>query len=184
MTARVLPRYAVNADAGGRHRWWHVRETRWHRARWDERVSQRVGADVLGDPGAAGDPADDPGGAVPVQPAPVPGEEQRPFSPLADGQVDRPRGAGRELDGDHLAALARDDQGTVASLEAQMIDVGAGRLGYAQAAEGEQGDQGVLGGRSEPGGDQEGRRARCGLGRWRSTRSPAAGGRRARPGSG
>ena len=34
----------------------------------DERVPQGVRADLLGDPGAAGDPADDPGGAVPVQP--------------------------------------------------------------------------------------------------------------------
>jgi len=58
----------------------------------DERMSQRVRADVLGDLGAAGDPADDPGGTVPVQPPPVRGEEQRPFGPLADGQVDRPGG--------------------------------------------------------------------------------------------
>jgi hypothetical protein len=42
----------------------------------DERVPQRVWADVLSDPGAAGHPADDPGGAVPVQPPPVPGGEQ------------------------------------------------------------------------------------------------------------
>jgi len=55
-------------------------------------MSQRVRADVLGDLGAAGDPADDPGGTVPVQPPPVRGEEQRPFGPLADGQVDRPGG--------------------------------------------------------------------------------------------
>jgi hypothetical protein len=34
----------------------------------DECMSQGVGADVLGDPGAASDAADDPGGAVPVQP--------------------------------------------------------------------------------------------------------------------
>jgi hypothetical protein len=35
----------------------------------DKGMPQGVGADVLGDPGAAGDPADDAGGAVPVQPA-------------------------------------------------------------------------------------------------------------------
>jgi hypothetical protein len=71
----------------------------------DERVSQRVGADVLGDPGPAGDAADDPGGAVPVQPPPVRGEEQRSLGALADSQVDRPGGARRERDGDDLAAL-------------------------------------------------------------------------------
>jgi len=37
-----------------------------------------------------------------------------------------------------------------------VLDVGAGGLRYAQPVEGEQGDQGVLGGRAEPGGDQQG----------------------------
>jgi hypothetical protein len=36
----------------------------------DERVPKRVGRDGLGDPGAAGGLADDPPGAVPVQPPP------------------------------------------------------------------------------------------------------------------
>jgi hypothetical protein len=84
----------------------------------DERVPQCVGADVLGDPGASGDPADDPGGAVPVQPPPVRGREQRSFGALAGRLVDRAGSAGRERDGHHLAALAGDDQAAVASLEA------------------------------------------------------------------
>jgi hypothetical protein len=46
-----------------------------------------MGADVLGDPG----PADDPGGTVPVQPTPVPGEEERPFDAPARS-LDRSRG--------------------------------------------------------------------------------------------
>jgi hypothetical protein len=37
----------------------------------DERVPQGVRADVLGDLGVAGDPADDARGAVPVQPLSV-----------------------------------------------------------------------------------------------------------------
>ncbi len=37
-----------------------------------------------------------------------------------------------------------------------MLDVGSGGLRYPKAVEGEQGDQGVLGGRAEPGGDQKG----------------------------
>jgi len=67
--------------------------------------------DLLGDPGAASHPADDPGGAVPVEPLAVGGEEQRSFGALAGGQVDRPGGAGRERYRDDLAALAGDDQG-------------------------------------------------------------------------
>ena len=59
----------------------------------DERVAQGVRADLLGDPGAAGDPADDAGGAVPVQPLAVRGEEQRARGALADGQVEGAGGA-------------------------------------------------------------------------------------------
>jgi hypothetical protein len=35
-------------------------------------------------------------------------------------------------------ALARDDQGPVAALQAEVLDVGAGGLRYPQAVEGEQ----------------------------------------------
>jgi hypothetical protein len=89
----------------------------------DERVPQGVRADVPGDPGAAGEPADDPGGAVPVQPPPARGDEQRTFGALADRQLDRPGGPRRERDGDDLAALASDDQGAVPALQAQLLDV-------------------------------------------------------------
>ena len=113
------------------------------------------GPTCLGDPGAAGDPADDPPGAVPVQPPPVGGQEDRSFGALADGQVDRPGGARRERDGDDLAALAGDGQRPVPAFEAQVLDVGAGGLRDPQPVQGEQGDQRVLGGRAEPGGDQQ-----------------------------
>ncbi len=52
-------------------------------------------ADVPGNPGAAGDTADGPGSAVPVQPPPVAGQEERSLSALADSQVDRPGEAGK-----------------------------------------------------------------------------------------
>ena len=74
--------------------------------------------DVLGYPGPAGDAADDPRGAVPVEPPPVRREEDRSLASLADGQVDRPRGALRQRDGDDLAALAGDDQGAVTAFQA------------------------------------------------------------------
>jgi hypothetical protein len=84
----------------------------------DERMPQRMRPDVLVDPGPAGDAADDPGGAVPVQPPPVRREEDRSLASLADGQVDRPRGARRQGDGDDLAALVGDDQGAVTAFQA------------------------------------------------------------------
>ncbi len=118
-------------------------------------MPQDVGAHVLGDPGVAGGSADDAGGAVPVQPSSVAGEEGRAVGALADGQVDRPGGAGRERDGDHLAALTRDRQGPVPAFQAQVLDVSAGRLGHPQPVEREEGDQGVPSGRAEPGGDED-----------------------------
>ena len=57
-----------------------------------EGVAERVRPDGLADPGAASDPSDDPGGAVPVQPTAIRSQEQRPAAALAGGQVDRPRG--------------------------------------------------------------------------------------------
>jgi hypothetical protein len=72
----------------------------------DERVPQGVRPHRFGDPGAAGDPADHPPSAVPVQPAAIGGQEDWSLAALADGQVDRAGGARRERDGDDLAALA------------------------------------------------------------------------------
>jgi hypothetical protein len=92
----------------------------------DEGVPQGVRPAGLGDPGAAGDPADDPSGAVPVQPAAGRGEDHWSLAALADREVDGPGGARGERDGDDLAALAGDHQGLVAALGAHGVDVGAG----------------------------------------------------------
>ena len=121
----------------------------------DERVPQCMRTYVRDDPGAAGDTADDSGGAVPVQPPPVGSEEHRPFGPLADSQADRPGGARRDRDGDDLAALAGDHQGTVAAFQAQLLDVSAGRLRHPQPVQRQQGEQRTIGRRPQPGGDQE-----------------------------
>jgi hypothetical protein len=45
----------------------------------------------LADTSTAGCPADDPRGAMAVQPAAIGGQEDRSFAALADGQVNRPR---------------------------------------------------------------------------------------------
>jgi hypothetical protein len=83
------------------------------------------------------------------------GDEDRPVAPVADREIDRPGGPEGERDHGLLAALAGDRQGAVAALGAQRRDVGAGSLGDPQPVEGEQGDQGMLRRRAEPGGDQE-----------------------------
>jgi hypothetical protein len=59
-----------------------------------------------------GGTADDPGCAVPVQPPPVRGDEQRSSAAFAGGQVDGAGSARRERDGDDLAALAGNGRGT------------------------------------------------------------------------
>src|SRR5260370_36875099 len=43
-------------------------------------------------------------GPVAVQPAAISSQEDRPLAPFADGQVDRPRSALRERNGDDLPA--------------------------------------------------------------------------------
>jgi hypothetical protein len=121
----------------------------------DERVPQRVRRDGLADPGALGGLADDPPGAVPVQPPPVRAQEYRPADAFADGQVDRPGRARRQRDGHHLAALAGDGQRPVPPFQAQLLDVGAGGLRDPQPVQCKQGDQRMLEGRPEPGGDQQ-----------------------------
>jgi hypothetical protein len=112
-----------------------------------------VGTDGLGESGAAGDPADDPPGAVPVQPPPVRCEEDRPVTAFVDGEVDRAGSVWCERDGDDLAALAGDDEGPVPALPSQVLDVRAGGLGDPEPIQGEQRDQRVLKWRSEPRGD-------------------------------
>jgi hypothetical protein len=44
----------------------------------------------------------------------------------------------------------------VPAFEAEVLDVGADGLGDPQSVQGEQGDQGMLGRRAEPGSDQQG----------------------------
>ena len=118
-------------------------------------MPERVGRDGLPDPGLARHAADDPPGAVPVQPPPVPGQEHRSFGSLSDRQVDGPGSPRCQRDGHHLAALASDRESPVAALEAQVLDVGARGLGDPQPVQGEQRDQRVHGRQPEPGRHQQ-----------------------------
>jgi hypothetical protein len=54
---------------------------------------------------------------------------------FAYSQVDRPRRPRREREGDHLAALAGDDQSVVPALDAQGINAGASGFGYSEPVE-------------------------------------------------
>ena len=80
-----------------------------------------VRGDGFGDPGAASDLADEPPGAVPVQPSSVGSQEHRPVGALADGQVYGPGSPRRQRNRDDLAALAGDGQRPVPALQAQML---------------------------------------------------------------
>jgi len=84
-----------------------------------------VGSDGLVDPGPAGQPPHDPAGGVPVETLTSGVEEDRPFEPLSDGQVDRSGRAGGQRDGNDLAALAGHGEGSVAPVEAGGADVAA-----------------------------------------------------------
>jgi hypothetical protein len=55
----------------------------------DEGVAEGALADLLVQNGAAGDPADDPPGPMPVEPLPGRGGEDGSFAAFANGQVDR-----------------------------------------------------------------------------------------------
>ncbi|MGH3232105.1 MAG: hypothetical protein ACRDOH_02260 [Streptosporangiaceae bacterium] len=71
----------------------------------------------------AGGLADDPPGAAPVQPPTVCGQEHRPASAFADGQVDRPGGARRQRDGHDLAALIRAN-GSARAADSDLVAAG------------------------------------------------------------
>src|ERR1017187_2642366 len=107
-------------------------------------VPERVRASGLADPGPARDTAHDPPGTVPVPPPPVTGEEDGSVAVFPGGQVDGAGGAGRQRDGDDLAALAGDRQGPVPAFQPQRFNIGAGGLQDPQPAQREQGDQGGL----------------------------------------
>jgi hypothetical protein len=82
-------------------------------------------------------------------------EEDRALAALADCEIDRTGRAWGERDGDYLAALAHDGESSMSAFEAKRLDVGTGRFGDPQSVQGEQRDEGVLDGWSEPGGHKK-----------------------------
>jgi len=94
----------------------------------DECMTQRVGSDTFRDTGLAGDAVHDATRGVTVEAMPVAVEEDGAFAAVAYREVDGACGAGREGDGDDLAALADDAQRPVTAFEAELFDVGTERL--------------------------------------------------------
>jgi len=64
--------------------------------------------------------------------------QDRSFAPFADGEIDGACRAWNEWDGGGLAAFPEDLEGSVAALEAQILDVGLACLGDAKPVEAEQ----------------------------------------------
>jgi len=96
----------------------------------DERRSEHVGVDAA-EPGAAADRVDPRVGGAAVEALAVTASLDRPVEVFADVEVD---GAGRsrdERDRRRLVALADDPQGSVASFEPEVLDVGG--AGFAHA---------------------------------------------------
>jgi hypothetical protein len=71
----------------------------------EERVTQGVGPDTLGDPPAPGDATHDSAGGVAIDPLPVDAHEVRPVAAFADREVDGPGRPGRQRHDDDLATL-------------------------------------------------------------------------------
>ena len=63
---------------------------------------------------------------MPVQPAAISGQEDGAFGSFANSQVERPGGARRQRDSDHLAALAGDHHSAVAALNTERFYVRTG----------------------------------------------------------
>ena len=96
----------------------------------DERMAQRVGADLLIDPAPLGESLDDPSRPMPIQAAgPVPVEEDGSLFAFTNTEVDGAGGAGSEGDGDDLATLTPDGEGPMPPLRSEMFDVRAERFG-------------------------------------------------------
>ncbi len=115
-----------------------------------------MGADRLGDPGPPGDPSDDPSRAVTVEATTVRCGEDRSGAAFADREVHGPGRARRQRDGDGLASLAQHRPGPMPPLDAEGLDVRPDGFGHPQPVEGQQRDQGVLAGRTEDLGDEQG----------------------------
>lgn len=98
--------------------------------------------------------ADDPPGAVPVQPVPSRGSENGFFTAFADCEIDSVGGARSERGHRFLAAFAGNGQGAVAAVVAVRSDGGAGGYRDQQPVQREQRDQGMLGRCAQTGNQQ------------------------------
>ena len=82
-----------------------------------------VGTHWLVDPRLTGDSLHDSSSAMTIDTSTICTDEDRPLGPLTDGEIDGPRGSGRERNGDDLPALSQNGERSVSALEAQSLDV-------------------------------------------------------------
>jgi hypothetical protein len=122
----------------------------------DEGMTQGVGPDPLGDPGATGGSSHDPSCGVTIKTSSFIVDEDRSFAAFAHCQVNGSGGAGSERQGDRLGSLADHGEGAVPAFEAEAFDVGADGLRDSEAVQREQRDQGVVAGASKAGGNEHG----------------------------
>jgi len=103
----------------------------------------------------AGDPVDDPPGAVPVQKITAGCSEDRSLAPFADRQVDRTRRPRGERDHHALAALAGNRQRPMAALGTEHLNVGSGGLRDPQPVQRQQRDKRVFRRAAKPVGNEQ-----------------------------
>ena len=89
----------------------------------DERMPQRVRAELLDQPGTASHATHDPPHATTVHASTVGAEKDRPRHAFADRRVDTPGGPHCERDRDDLAALTQHRHRAVTAFAAQRGDV-------------------------------------------------------------
>ena len=94
--------------------------------------------------------------AMAIKTCAVAADEDRPFASLTDGEVDGPGGAGRQRDGDGLAALADDRQGAVAAFEPERSMSAPIASDTRSPFNARQADEGMVAGAAETGGDEQG----------------------------
>jgi hypothetical protein len=121
----------------------------------DEGGPQHVRMDVA-EPSTLGDRTHPAVGCPSVQSLAVTAQEDGAGTPLADGDVDRPRRPRDERDDGRLVTLLYDAQGPVAPLEAEVLDVGCARLADPEDIQPEENGQSGVRGVEPLGGEEEG----------------------------
>ena len=105
--------------------------------------------------GALADGSDPSVAGSAVEPPAIPAPEDWPFGELADNEVDGSGDPRDEWDRGGLGTLAHDAERPMTSFHAEVLDVGAAGLGYAESIQAQERGQGVVGVAEPFSGEQE-----------------------------